>query len=106
MVRKKSEQGTVPMGEGIRRTSLVYGKRTHLVAFGLKKGSSIPRHAHPHEQTGYLLAGKVSLTIDGVGHDMEPGDSWCIEPDVPHAATVTEDARILEVFSPLREDYL
>jgi len=39
-------------------------------------------------------------------HDVEPGDSWCIPGDVKHAAEAFEDSVGVEVFSPVREEYL
>jgi quercetin dioxygenase-like cupin family protein len=72
----------------------------------LTGGSDIPAHEHPHEQTGLLISGRIVLIIDGVDHDVAPGDSWCIGPDVPHAARAIEDSVAVEVFSPVREDYL
>jgi quercetin dioxygenase-like cupin family protein len=74
--------------------------------FKLAKGSVIPAHDHPHEQTGLLLSGRITLTIDGIAHDVAPGDAWCIDSGVPHAATAIEDSVAVEVFSPVREDYL
>ena len=106
MVKKKSNEGIVSMGEGLQRQTLVYGERTHLVKFLLSKGSLVPLHNHPHEQTGHLLSGSVKLTIDGTTYDMKEGDSWCIGGDIPHEAEVQEDSVIIEIFSPVREDYL
>ena len=37
---------------------------------------------------------------------MMPGDSWCIGSDVPHSARALEDSVAVEMFSPVREDYL
>ena len=105
MVKKRTKEGIVTMGEGLQRQTLVYGENTHLVKFMMKKGATVPSHSHPHEQTGHLLSGSVRLTIDGKPYDMEQGDSWCIGGDVPHEARVNEDSVILEVFSPVREDY-
>jgi len=106
MIKRKSEEGIVAMGGGINRQTLVHGERTHLVRFSLDKGSGVPQHSHPHEQTGHLLSGRIRITINGQSHDLEPGDSWCIGSDVPHEAKASENATILELFSPPREDYL
>lgn len=74
--------------------------------FRIVKGSGLPIHSHPHEQTGYLISGKIELTMDGKAYDVAPGDSWCIPGDVEHSASVLEDALVVEVFSPVREDYI
>ena len=59
-----------------------------------------------HEQTGYLVEGKMRFFVEGEEFSAEPGDSWCILGDVPHSAEVLEDAVVIEVFSPPREEYL
>jgi quercetin dioxygenase-like cupin family protein len=48
----------------------------------------------------------MRFTIGGVEFDVEPGDSWCIPGDVEHAAEAYEDSMGVEVFSPVREEYL
>jgi len=92
--------------EGIRMKTLVYGDKTLMVEFQLAKGADLPVHQHPHEQTGYLVSGRIDLTIDGVVHAVRPGDSWCIPGDVPHSAVAHADSVALAVFSSVREDYL
>ena len=91
---------------GIRLKTLTYGDRTLLVEFRMAAGSALPGHAHPHEQTGYLVSGRIRLTIGGQSFEVGPGDSWSIGGDVEHAAEVLEEAVAIEVFSPVREDYL
>ncbi len=91
---------------GIEQKTLVYGKKTLMVEFLLKKGSKLPRHSHPHEQTGYLVNGRIRLIIGSEEEEMTPGDSWCIPGGVEHGAEIIEDSVALEVFSPVREDYL
>jgi quercetin dioxygenase-like cupin family protein len=92
--------------DNIKMKTLVYGEKTLMVAFRLAKGADLPAHQHPHEQTGYLVSGRIDLTIGGVVHAVCPGDSWCIPGDVPHSAVAHADSVALEVFSPVREDYL
>ncbi len=92
--------------EGIEQKTLVHGTRTLMVEFRLKRGATLPRHSHPHEQTGYLVSGQLRLTIGDESRELGPGDSWCIPGDVPHAAEITEDSVAIEVFSPVREEYL
>ncbi len=78
----------------------------HEREFRLNSGHELPSHAHPHEQTGYLVRGRLRLTIAEKSYEAAPGDSWCIPGGVEHGADVLEDAVALEVFSPVREDYL
>lgn len=77
-----------------------------MAEFLLDAGSVLPRHAHPHEQTGYLVRGRLRLTIGEQTQEVGPGDSWSIPGDTEHSAEVLADALAIEVFSPVREDYL
>ncbi len=90
----------------IRMKTTVYGAHSLMVEFRLAAGADLPVHRHPHEQTGYLVAGRIDLTIGDQTHAVRPGDSWCIPGDVDHCAVAHEDSIAVEVFTPVREDYL
>ena len=92
--------------ERIFMKTLVYGDKTLLAEFKLQKGAILPRHKHLHEQTGYLISGCIDLTIGDVTHRTMPGDSWSIPGNVEHNAVAHEDSVAVEVFSPVREDYI
>lgn len=106
MFNKADEKGYNMPVAGIRQKTLVYGDKTLLCEFRLEKGSALPRHSHPHEQSGYLVSGALRLAIGDDFFEVGPGDSWTIPGDVEHGAAVLEDAVAVEVFSPVREDYL
>ena len=91
---------------GIRMKTLCFGRETLMTEFRLSSGATLPAHAHAHEQTGYLVSGHIALTIGDQTHDVRPGDSWCIPGGVEHGAAVLRDSVAVEVFSPVREDYL
>ena len=86
--------------------TLVFGEKTLLTEFEMKKNSKLPFHSHPYEQTGYLVKGHIALTIDGKKNDVTVGDGWSIPMDVLHGAEIIEDSIAIEVFSPVRKDYL
>lgn len=98
--------GYVTVVDGIERKTLVYGDQTMLCEFRLTAGKTLPQHKHPHEQTGYLISGHIVLTIGKEQYDMLPGSSWSISADVEHSAAVLQDSVAVEVFSPVRKDYL
>ena len=106
MFYKRSNNGYKQALDGIKLKTLVYGDKTLFAEFHLEKGSQLPRHAHPHEQTGYLISGRIRLSIGEDTFEVEPGDSWCIPGHVEHRAEIIEDSVAIEVFSPVREDYL
>jgi quercetin dioxygenase-like cupin family protein len=106
MVKKASGDGYIKAMDGIMRKTLAYGVNTMMTEFRLEKGKTLPAHAHPQEQTGYLVSGHIVLTIGGTPHDMKPGDSWSIPGNIEHGALILENSVAIEVFSPIREDYL
>jgi quercetin dioxygenase-like cupin family protein len=105
MVGIHSDAAYMDILDGIKIKTLVHGERTLMAEFRLAAGSVLPSHAHPFEQTGYLVSGRLKLSIDGTTYLAGPGDSWCIPENGVHGATVMEDSVALEIFSPAREDY-
>jgi quercetin dioxygenase-like cupin family protein len=106
MFGKHGNDGYKQALDGIEQKTLVHGCSTLMAEFRLQKGAALPLHYHPHEQTGYLVTGQIRLTIGEDVHEVLPGDSWCIPGDVLHCAEIIEDSVAIEVFSPVREDYL
>lgn len=106
MFTKLSSDGYRQALPGILMKTLCYGERTLMTEFVMDRGSALPLHAHPYEQTGYLVKGRIRLSIGGVEHETEPGDSWCIAAGVEHGAAILDDSAAVEVFSPVREEYL
>jgi len=103
---RHSADGYKEVLSGIRQKTLVFGARTLMTEFVLAKYSTLPEHSHPYEQTGYLAKGHILLRIGDAQHDTQAGDSWCIPAGAVHGARVLEDSVAVEVFSPVREDYI
>ena len=106
MFYKRNTEGYKQVLDGIGLKTLVYGDKTLLTEFQLKEGSLLPKHAHPHEQTGYLVSGRIRLFIGEETFEVDPGDTWCVPGNVEHQAEILADSVAIEVFSPVREDYL
>lgn len=106
MFTRQSSQGFIPAVPGITRKTLVHGESTLMSVFHMAAGSQLPLHSHPNEQTGYLISGHIQLFVEGELYDAHPGDSWCIHANVPHRAEIVDDSVVIEVFSPVRADYL
>jgi quercetin dioxygenase-like cupin family protein len=67
----------------------------------------VPDHAHPHEQMGVLISGRLEFTVGGVTRILGPGDMWRIPGHVPHRVRALDGPAVaLDVFHPIREDYL
>lgn len=106
MFRKKGTGESRQLLEGVDITTLVHGDRTLMGQFNIAKGSMVPNHSHPHEQTGIMISGKLQFIVDGETMDVKAGDSWCLPGGIEHSAEALEDTVVIEVFSPVREDYL
>jgi len=106
MFTKKDTRNFRPLIEGVTMRPLAFEEKTLLCEFKLKKGSVLPPHQHPYEQTGYLLSGKMDFRINDKWQIAEAGDSWSIPENVEHEVKIIEDSTVLELFSPIRPDYL
>ncbi|HOG91310.1 MAG TPA: cupin domain-containing protein [Smithella sp.] len=71
-----------------------------------KAGYSLPEHCHPHEQVTTIIRGTFEISVDGETKTVEPGSVVVIPPHAKHWGTSITDCYILDVFYPIREDYL
>jgi quercetin dioxygenase-like cupin family protein len=106
MFCKSNGNGYTQILPGIRIKTLTYGDLTSFTEFKMEKGSVLSKHSHVHEQTGYLIKGNILLTIGTEEYNVTQGDSWCIPSNVEHRAQILSDSVAIEVFAPVREDYL
>ncbi len=106
MITGPSENGYREVAAGVARKYLVHGSNTMMVKFRLAAGSSLPPHSHPHEQTGFLVSGSLRFTISGETATLSPGASWCVLGGKEHSVVALDDSEVVEVFAPLREEYL
>jgi quercetin dioxygenase-like cupin family protein len=72
----------------------------------LEPGSKMPAHQHPQEQIVHILSGRMKLIVDGKPHEMTTGDSYYLASNVPHGVETIEETRVLDTFSPPRDEYL
>lgn len=70
------------------------------------KGNYASTHAHPNEQSGYVISGKYRLKTETLDVELNPGDSYSIPENTPHSFEVIEGGEVIDVFTPIREDYL
>ena len=93
------------LAPGVRAKPL-FGEGAMLNLLEFEAGATVEAHEHPHEQLGLVVSGALVLRIQGVDHELRPGDAYRIPGGVEHAAW-TNDAgcRVLDVFQPVREDY-
>jgi len=94
------------LGKGLSRQILGWDNQVMMVKVKFEKGAVGAPHQHFHTQTTFCHSGKFEFTIDGVKHVIEPGDGLYIAPNLLHGAVCLEPGVVLDVFSPVREDFL
>jgi quercetin dioxygenase-like cupin family protein len=80
--------------------------RLTLARFELKRGSVVPRHSHENEQVSYIVTGALKFIVDGGNIIVRSGEVLQIPPNVPHAAEAIEDTLAIDVFTPVRQDWV
>ena len=66
----------------------------------------VPEHHHVNAQLGLVLQGSITMVVDGESRRLVVGDTYVIPSDVPHSAsTGPEGATVIDVFTPVREDW-
>lgn len=87
------------------RARVVHTARTSQSWVDIDAGATFPEHQHPHEQTVNVLEGRLELTVSGETHVVPAGSVFVIPPNAPHSGRALERCRVLDVFSPARDDY-
>jgi quercetin dioxygenase-like cupin family protein len=85
---------------------IVAGEREMLAQIYLKRGALVPMHTHESEQMTYILQGALKVVVDGEEITVREGEVLHIPSRVPHQAEALEDTFELDVFSPIREDWI
>ena len=85
---------------------IVSGEREMLVQVYVKRGCLVPMHAHDSEQMTYVLQGAVRFVVGGEETIVREGEVLHIPSGVVHQAEALEDTFELDVFSPVRQDWL
>jgi quercetin dioxygenase-like cupin family protein len=87
------------------RGRFIHGENVTLAYWNIDRGALLPAHAHPHEQVVNVLDGVFELVVDEVPHVLRKGDVFTIPGNAPHSGRALTSCWILDVFSPIREDY-
>lgn len=85
---------------------VVSGEREMVAQISMKKGCFVPEHSHESEQITYVLKGALRFTIGGQEITVHENEILHIPSNVPHAALAIEEVFELDVFSPIRRDWL
>jgi quercetin dioxygenase-like cupin family protein len=66
----------------------------------------MPEHTHSQEQIVHILSGCMKLIVNGEAHELKTGDVFYLASNIPHGVETIEDTRVLDTFSPPRDEYL
>lgn len=105
MVTKK-EEAKKRVFKGVSLDSMAVGEKSIVCKMNYAAGDFASEHSHPNEQSGYVISGKYIMTVDGSEYELNPGDSYAIPGNVPHSFKVIDGGEVVDVFTPIREDYL
>jgi quercetin dioxygenase-like cupin family protein len=83
----------------------VHGEQSSFGLVELKEGSTVPGHQHTQEQITYILEGKLDMIIGSQPCLLEAGMYYVIPSNVMHSAVAITDCKVIDAFSPVREDY-
>ena len=104
-VHRWNEEPVEEMNPTIGR-QLIHTDRMTVARLILKKGAYVPTHQHENEQIVNVLEGSLRFEIEGEVHVVGAGETLVLPGNVPHDATVLEDSVVLDVFAPVREDWV
>lgn len=95
-----------PVGIGVDRKIMAYDEKLMLVKAAFAKGSIGVLHQHYHSQITHVESGVFEVEIGGQRKMLKAGDSYYIPPNVLHGCTCLEAGVLIDVFSPMREDFI
>ena len=85
---------------------VIHGETMTVARVYLKKGCLVPQHSHVNEQISMLEQGSLRFVIGGEETVVKAGEVLRIPPHVPHSAEALEDSVAVDLFSPIREDWI
>lgn len=102
----KKEQAINKQFLGVDFVVLAIGEKSMVTKMLYKTTDNVPKHSHPNEQNGYVVSGKYRLKFNDFDEILQVGDSYSIPANIEHSIEIIEAGEIVDVFTPIREDYL
>ncbi|MBI4921272.1 MAG: cupin domain-containing protein [Devosia nanyangense] len=94
------------LGNGARRRVLVSRPELMQVEFAFDAGAIGALHSHPHVQASYVAEGRFEVTIGEATTIIGEGGSFIVPPDVTHGVRALTAGRLVDCFTPRRDDFL
>jgi len=85
---------------------VIHGETMTVARVYLKKGGLVPEHSHHNEQISMMEQGALRFVLEGQELILKAGQVLRIPPNVPHSAEALEDSIAVDLFSPIREDWI
>jgi len=92
--------------KGMKRKIMAYDDKLMVVKVAFEKGGVGVLHQHYHSQITHVESGKFEVQINGEKKILAGGDAFYIPPNVEHGAVCLEAGVLIDVFSPMREDFI
>ncbi len=106
MFKFYGETELTELGCGVSRRILSHGKDMMAVEVIFEKGAVGAMHTHPHVQISYVLDGEFEATLGDEKRIIKKGDTYYTTPDLPHGVVCLKAGKLLDIFTPEREDFL
>jgi quercetin dioxygenase-like cupin family protein len=87
------------------KARFIHSEKLTLAFWEVEQGALMPQHTHFHEQITQVLEGRFELTVDGLSMVYEPGMVGVIPSHARHGGIALTPCKLLDIFSPVREDY-
>lgn len=84
---------------------MVHATQMSIAFWEVEQGAKVPEHSHKNEQIMHVIEGEFEFTLDGQTQVHGPGDIVVIAPHKPHSGNALTACKLLDVFSPVREEY-
>ncbi len=84
----------------------IHADNMTIVHWDIEAGAELPEHAHPHEQVSNLLEGEFEMTVNGMETRLTEGSVAVIPSNAVHSGRAITACRFIDIFQPVREDYL
>ena len=94
------------LGAGIRRKVMAFDDQMMLVKVAFEPGAVGTLHQHPHTQASYVSKGVFDITIDGKTQRLSAVDVYFVPSGEVHGAVCIEKGELIDVFTPMREDFV
>lgn len=94
------------VADGVKRKIMTYDNNLMMVKVAFETGGVGAAHQHVHTQMSYVASGAFAITIAGETRLVRAGDAYYIPPNVRHGAVCEEAGVLVDVFTPMREDFV